>query len=227
MNKNETNGRVGVADAYDGLIPAMRRSGATLREIGERCGGCSRERIRQVLKESYPESLYPRSGLVRRIQFCKQVGCSDTLLLNLEGQGLIAPAYRCTAVGTRVQVRYDIADVAKAKRLVKAYKEAHRAPRVDITCRVCGKTKTVPKSWVRPTSPGHYCSHECAGRVLGRKYGFAAHPEHARGSRSRKWDYDKVYELRDKTGWGALRLGRALGIPMPTVTMILQKRGTT
>ena len=65
-------------------------------------------------------------------------------------------------------------------------------------------------------------SQKCLGKRTGREYGFAKHPEHK--IPPKKWDYSKVYELRDKTGWGAIRIGRALGIPSPTVSKILRGR---
>ena len=57
---------------------------------------------------------------------------------------------------------------------------------------------------------------------MGKHYGWPVHkkgnPQHMR-----KWDYEQVYALRDETGWGAIRLSRALGIPTITISSILAK----
>lgn len=68
-----------------------------------------------------------------------------------------------------------------------------------------------------------FCSRVCHGKWLAANYGFTVYPEHATG-RPKKWDYSKVYDLRDSKGWGAIKIGRALGMPVPTVSKILIKR---
>lgn len=40
---------------------------------------------------------------------------------------------------------------------------------------------------------------------------------------TRKWDYEAVYKLRREKNWGSVRISRELGIPTPTVEVILKK----
>ncbi len=84
-----------------------------------------------------------------------------------------------------------------------------------------------PSSTTNKTQEQFFCHHSCNTKSRIGIDGFAAHPENIRGwqgERKKKWGYVKVYELRDKTGWGAIRLGRALGMPSSTVGGILAKR---
>ena len=63
-------------------------------------------------------------------------------------------------------------------------------------------------------------------KYLSRHWGFVAHPENCgkyKGGRKRKWDYGRVYKLRDITGWGCRKLSRVLGIPENSVSQILAK----
>ena len=39
----------------------------------------------------------------------------------------------------------------------------------------------------------------------------------------RKWDYEAVYKLHREKNWGYVRISRELGIPKPTVELILKK----
>ena len=70
-----------------------------------------------------------------------------------------------------------------------------------------------------------YCSQKCLGVNIANTVGFGAHTENTiRCGRHKKWNYGQVYEMRDKTGWGAIKIGCALGIPSSTVGTILAKR---
>ena len=83
---------------------------------------------------------------------------------------------------------------------------------IKIACDVCGKLKEYNAKWLiwqierNRLSGEHFsCSRKC------------------RGIWHRKWDYTKVGQLRDETGWGSLRISRALQIPRGTVSNILSK----
>lgn len=100
---------------------------------------------------------------------------------------------------------------------------------VTLICSYCGKPYSLSTSDAqarieRNSSGLMYCSKKCYGKWLGENYGFGVYPEHIGAKVKRKWDYKKVYQARDETGFGALKLSRLLGIPMPTITVILQKR---
>ncbi|MBI4594854.1 MAG: hypothetical protein HY730_00570 [Candidatus Tectomicrobia bacterium] len=43
----------------------------------------------------------------------------------------------------------------------------------------------------------------------------------------RKWDYNAIYQLRNKKNWGSVRIGRELGIPTATIACILKKKNLT
>jgi len=92
--------------------------------------------------------------------------------------------------------------------------------RIKIACTYCGKLREYYAKWLiwqiahsRRSTDLFFCSNVCQGKWAGENYGFI-----------KKWDYSKVYQLRDETGWGALRIGQALGIPEGTTAEILRKR---
>ena len=66
-----------------------------------------------------------------------------------------------------------------------------------------------------------FCSRHCMGMWAAQNYGFTAHPEN-RGKR--KYDYDMVWQKHLETGFGAIRLGRLLGMKTDTVNKILQAK---
>lgn len=100
-------------------------------------------------------------------------------------------------------------------------KEARKLTR---QCVVCKNTFKISPYRMRPErgSPANFCSKKCQGRYAGNKYGFKAHPENAvRHILLRKYDYEKVWQIHQETGYGALRLSRLLNIPSSTVSAIL------
>jgi len=203
---------------FDGVIPELRASGYTLQEIGDKCG-VTRERIRQILNQYYPDNAQRPNHLVSRNKFAVLVGHSLYLLSKMESEGLLSPIRR----GSLRLYHKEDSDTVKA--LIQARLAAQRKPIIELTCEVCG-SKFYRKSYrIRKNSPGRFCSKECLGVFLGNNYGFKAHPQNiAPYGAKRKWCYDEIYALRDKTGWGAVRIGRMLGIPHPSVYAILQKR---
>jgi len=100
----------------------------------------------------------------------------------------------------------------------KCWIDYHQVP---IECEMCGEIFYVRQSIVLSKHKSHnprFCSNTCQGKWLGENYG--------KGKQC-KWDWSRVYELRDSTGWGAIRIGRALDIPFSTVNRILSKRYKT
>jgi predicted nucleic acid-binding Zn ribbon protein len=69
------------------LICNARRTGATMREIGEKMG-ISRERVRQILAKNLGSTIYP---LLSTQQLCDMSGISKKRLVTLQKQGLIQP----------------------------------------------------------------------------------------------------------------------------------------
>lgn len=97
---------------------------------------------------------------------------------------------------------------------------------IEVVCDWCGKNfKRRSRQVVHELGEKGYqhtfCSRECFGHYAGTYYGFAVHPENC--GHERKWDWAKVWELKRETGWGAVRISRALGIPSSSVTRILAK----
>jgi len=92
---------------------------------------------------------------------------------------------------------------------------------VERVCEICGTKFFRRRYEIRPRSPARFCSRKCLGSYIGQHYGF---PVHRKIGKKRKWDYDEIWKLEDKTGWGPTKISKTLGIPIPTVSMILKKR---
>lgn len=106
----------------------------------------------------------------------------------------------------------------------------HNYTHTLIPCSYCGNpTREINIKWLnwqidhgRHSPDLFFCSKICQGKWLAENHGFVKYPEN-RGA-PRKWDWSKVCELRDRTGWGARRISWALGMPEGTVSVILSKR---
>lgn len=105
---------------------------------------------------------------------------------------------------------------------------------IQIPCSYCGKLreyriKELVWKIKHGTISGKYffCKNQCQGKWIGENFGFKAHPENRNKVTEKKWDYLKVYLLRDETGWRKARIGRALSIPASTISSILRKRPLT
>lgn len=98
---------------------------------------------------------------------------------------------------------------------------------IPISCDFCGKVTyrhrkeliEYPSDQANPFRKGKgrrylFCGKQCQGKWLANHYGWP---------KTRKWDYDKVLQMAQETGWGALRLSRALGIPKSSLSEILVK----
>jgi len=98
---------------------------------------------------------------------------------------------------------------------------------VEVACDECGRLKRIGKSALIARTKWNkhfYCSRVCAGKVIGRTFGFAAHPENAALARyKRKYDYEMVWREHLETGFGSPRLSKRLGIPVSTINGILHK----
>lgn len=104
----------------------------------------------------------------------------------------------------------------------------HLYSQIPIKCSECGEIFHISKSQLfaretRRKVEGYWCSKQCFGKWLSRNHGFIKHPEN-RGHAKRKWDYEKIYQIRDITGFGARKIGHILNIPEVTISNILQKR---
>lgn len=102
---------------------------------------------------------------------------------------------------------------------------------IDIACSYCGKLREYQAKHIiweikhgLHSSDIFFCSKNCQGHWAAEKHGFIAHPENGGRGRNKKWDYDKVYQARDETGFGGTKLSRLLSIPESTIYMILAKR---
>lgn len=97
---------------------------------------------------------------------------------------------------------------------------------IKVVCSECGQLFEITQSELITRTKRHkleqmFCHKHCWGKYVARSYGFIAHPENGRRGNLKKWDCDKVYELRNKTGWGSHRISRALGMSRSTVDYIL------
>ena len=140
-----------------------------------------------------------------------------------EGKPTVAyrQTYLCTQCGK---------DVGVVPKLFCSPKCRHEYGHIKIACTYCGQLKEYNVKqlvWYikhgRHGTDFFFCSKRCQGRWLVENHGFTAHPENAMLGH-RKYDWSKVYALRDETGWGAVRIGRALGISESGVSKILAKR---
>ena len=106
---------------------------------------------------------------------------------------------------------------------------------VTLICDQCGGTfeRRQSEVLIRAKLRGYqgriFCSKRCQGVYTAEHYGIGApnNPIHKTvfpTGRPPKWDYGELYRLRDLTGWGAIRLSRALGIPEGTVSDALRRR---
>ena len=69
-----------------------------------------------------------------------------------------------------------------------------------------------------------FCTRQCHGSYMARQCDFGVHPEHRTGHRRpRCYDWDAIWELHQQTGFGARRLSRLAGIPVPALSNILRK----
>lgn len=105
----------------------------------------------------------------------------------------------------------------------------HAYFRIEVICDWCGKSfrryaRQVAHELGEKGYQHIFCSRECFGHYAGVNYGFAVHPKNCsiKGCK-RKWDWGKVQQLRETKSWGAVRISRALGMPVGTVGMILAK----
>ena len=195
-------------------IKQLREQGYTLESIGSKFD-ITRERVRQILKQYYRTT--QMSLWVSRRSFADLLGCSYKLLENLEQKGLISPI--CSG-GLRLYNKRNLGEVAELVAEAKV-----RKPIIELTCETCGKKFYRKSYYISPTSSGRFCSKKCWGVYFGRNYGFGIHRKIGRnGNHARKWDYKRIYELQDATGWGAHKIGTTMRIPVATISMILAKR---
>jgi len=202
---------MGVWDLYNGQVKEFRSQGYTLQAIGDKFG-VTRERIRQILNEHYGNT---RRGLITRESLAKFLKCSATTLGKMEKQGILKPTHR-----GRLHL-YNRDEAEKA-----TLRTVHHLimPYIEKICEECGRKFYVKPYNIREVSPRRFCSKFCQGKWVGNHYGFTAHPENTRRQgEKRKWDWDEVRKLRLETGWSSIKIGKALGIPKPTVYSILRK----
>lgn len=85
----DTKTRKSVWEAYNGQLADMRRSGASLQQIGDKAG-VTRERIRQILKRHYGKIQVP---LLVEKQAARIIGCGEWRLEKLREQGMLNPKH--------------------------------------------------------------------------------------------------------------------------------------
>ena len=115
---------------YNGLIKDMRESGLTLQSIGNHIGR-TRERVRQILNEFYPDTQRPKT----ENQVACLLGSSNTALRKLRGKNILNPKHigHCYI--------YDEKDIELAHQLLSKH------------CLICGKLFVSPRL--------RFCSLQC------------------------------------------------------------------
>ena len=171
---------------------------ATLQEIGDKYG-ITRERVRQVLKEAGVQTKH-----VLRVNHLICPFCGGEKTYN---------SSRCPTCR-------------------EAQREAVRL--VPLVCDQCGTMFERKQVDVLTRAKRYgfggpvFCSRRCQGIYTAEHYGIGTpnNPIYKTvfPNRVPKWDYGELYRLRDLTGWGAIRLSRALGIPEGTVSDALRRR---
>lgn len=137
----------------------LRQQGYTLQEVGDKYG-VSKQAVWQRLVRRYRTTKVP--NLLAREAFAKFLGCTSSKLMALEEKGLVKPIHYNY---TYLYRRYDAGKVAKL--LIKPPPVAL----VELTCEVCGGKFYRKPYWIRPNSPGRFCSKKCQGANWGCKNG--------------------------------------------------------
>lgn len=120
---------------YNGLIPTMRKSGATLQEIADNCGGISGERIRQILNQYYAGT---KVELLRESDLAQIFNCPICHIARLRLSGKITPIKNTSRL-----IFYSpsqLADIARAviKHCAKCGKEVEKFK--SKYCQECGES---------------------------------------------------------------------------------------
>ncbi len=197
---------IGIWQLYGHKIKSLRDAGYPLHIIAREVG-VSKERVRQVLQKHYGSTQL--SDLVYREKVARIAGCSVRFLKSLEDRGVIKPIHR------GAHYLYTQAEVSKVITVVRSSK-SNIKPLIPRQCQMCGKIFYVKPYMIRKNSPCNFCSRECKGKWLGINYGFATH--------HKKWDYDKICQLRQETNWSCSKISEVMGIPEGTVYRVLRAR---
>jgi hypothetical protein len=137
---------VGIYEEYGDLIATLRSEGRTLQQIGDRLG-VTRERVRQVLREHFPNCSPPLSTE----EAAKTLGMSYCQFRSAAKHLGIQPVSRTR---NRIWWSLDVLPIVRAA----------QKPR---SCRICGRP--LP-------SPRHvYCSKQCLSQ--GRRYANRSLPQ--------------------------------------------------
>ena len=125
-------------DVYPNIAYTMRRSGATLQQIGEKIGR-TKERVRQILLEKYRSAGHE---LISTEQLRRRLGLSRPRVMKLYHDNIIAPRREWETNGT-----YFLLWSPDAVKKARSYLTA------GVLCKICN----------RPVPKGRriYCSDEC------------------------------------------------------------------
>ena len=144
------------------IIYNLRNEGQTLQEIANRYG-VSRERIRQILRNSKSRKTTNPQGCLNSRQVSKQFGMTpDNLGMFIRNHNLILSNHQ---KGKRYFFTSE--DVEKIKQIRSSM---YRAPKITFNCEWCGQEKTI-RYLVYKRNKFHFCSRRCHGLWLGNNYG--------------------------------------------------------
>lgn len=205
----------------------LRLEGRTYQHIASKAG-VSRQRIQQILSPPAPI----RNYVVEKYEgYCFKCGiyvgygghvhhdggngedyddAENLLLLCISCHRRVhatPPQFQCLKCGKAIR-----SGIFCSRQCFSQYHTA------TLSCSYCGNTFTLQTARAyqrtdRSTSGQIYCSKSCQGKWLAEQHGF-----------QRKWDYEKIFQARDDTGFGPRKLSRLLNIPEYAISRILRKR---
>lgn len=171
--------------------------GLTLQQIGNECG-ITREAVRKHLVKA---GLPTKAASDRRCYFCNRRVEPGGYRRRRPNKNIPFAHYRCLSCA----------------------KEQKKAKIVLLECDDCHLLFPRPARIVRAMAKRGYqhkfCSRKCMGKWLADNTCRAG----IRKTRKTKWDYEAVWQERQRTGWGVRRLSKHLVIPVSTVSLILRK----
>ena len=168
-----------IIDTYNGVIPALRFQGHSLQDIADRCGGVTREAVRQSLKRHYPNRLYPSPDLLSTSQVALELGTYSEKLKDLAQKFSIEPSL----IISKKKKGY----ILWHKDVIPQFKAALE---IRPECRICGKP--IPY----PIGNRVYCSNECYLESRKYEYRSVKYKEHHKRTVAR-WKKEHREEYKE------------------------------
>ncbi|KKN63762.1 hypothetical protein LCGC14_0498660 [marine sediment metagenome] len=127
-------------------------------------------------------------------------GQDPKALLGRKGLLPSKPARRCKSCGAEID-------------FYKQYCSSCR--QIPVKCEVCGDLVLRMRAQILRMGGHQFCGQRCHGRWLG---------VNKKTGRRRKHDYEAIWSEHIRTGWGAIRLSRLLGINLGVINHALHTK---